>query len=396
MEKSAIDEIKYYEIPIGDTFFLDARKKISTSSNREVHPGRKRDDNKLVSIKLEKICHSPTLFKEAKALRHLKDIERIPNLIWMGEQGKYFILIMDLLGPSLGFLKEKCNGKFSLATTLKISVQLLKILEQIHDKGVIIRYLKPDNMVLGLNENANFVYLIDFGTAKFYIKKGEHIKYVENKYHIKGNRDFISINYHKRIEASRRDDIESLGYNLVNFMKGKLPWTDLNDSKLILQKKIDTSLDELCEGLPGEFKEFIDYARKLEFKERPNYSYLNELLIKAAKNNDIDLDKVEYDWINLKINEKKVKDVSSNEEHKENKIKESENGSEAKDDNNKEKKELINNEKNDELNDKNEDMIKKKELNENIIQEKENSEENKKIIENEIINKENRQEQEKI
>jgi serine/threonine protein kinase len=267
---------------------------------------------------------------------------------------------MDLLGPSLGTLKKKCKGKFSLATTLKISIQLLNILEQIHDKRVIIRYLKPDNMVLGLNENANFVYLIDFGTAKFYIKKGEHIKYVENRYHIKGNRDFIYINYHKRIEASRRDDIESLGYNLVNFMKGKLPWTDLNDSKLILQKKIDTSLDELCEGLPGEFKEFIDYARKLEFKERPNYSYLNELLIKAAKNNDIDLDKVEYDWINLKINEKKVKDVSSNEEHKENKIKESENGSEAKDDNNKEKKELINNEKNDELNDKNEDMIKKK------------------------------------
>ena len=351
MEKSAIDEIKYYEIPIGDTFFLDARKKISTSSNREVHPGRKRDDNKLVSIKLEKICHSPTLFKEAKALRHLKDIERIPNLIWMGEQGKYFILIMDLLGPSLGFLKEKCNGKFSLATTLKISVQLLKILEQIHDKGVIIRYLKPDNMVLGLNENANFVYLIDFGTAKFYIKKGEHIKYVENKYHIKGNRDFISINYHKRIEASRRDDIESLGYNLVNFMKGKLPWTDLNDSKLILQKKIDTSLDELCEGLPGEFKEFIDYARKLEFKERPNYSYLNQLLIKVAKNNGIDIDKVEYDWTNLKINEKEVNNASSNREYKEN-----ENDSESKEDNKKENKELIN----EELSNKYENKIKKK------------------------------------
>ena len=393
MEKSTFDIYEYYEIPIGDAFVLDARTKISTSSNREVHLGRKRDDNKLVSIKLEKICHSPTLFKEAKALMHLKDIQRIPNLIWMGEQGRYFILIMDLLGPSLGSLKKKCNGKFSLATTLKISVQILKILEQIHAKGVIIRYLKPDNMVLGLKDNENFVYLIDFGTAKFYMKKGEHIKYVENKYHIKGNRDFISINYHKRIEASRRDDIESLGYNLVNFMKGKLPWTHLNDSKLILQKKIDTSLDELCEGLPGEFKEFIDYARKLEFKEKPNYSYLNELLIKAAKDNGIDLDKVEYDWTNLKINEKEVKDESSNEEHKENEIKESENGTETKDDNKKENKELIN----DELNDKNEDnSIKKEEIIENNMQEKENSEENKKINANEIISQENRQEEEKM
>ena len=185
-------------------------------------------------------------------------------------------------------------------------------------------------MVLGLNENKNFVYLIDFGTAKFYIKKGEHIAYDDDKNYIKGNRDFISITYHNRIEASRRDDIESLGYNLVNFMKGKLPWTDLNDSKLILQKKSITSLDELCEGLPGEFKEFINYARKLEFKEKPNYSYLNQLLIKAAKNNDIDLDKVEYDWTNLKINEKEVNDASSNGVSKEN-----ENESEAKDDNKK-------------------------------------------------------------
>ena len=394
MEKSKFDIYDYYEIPIGDAFVLDARTKISTSSNREVHLGRKRDDNKLVSIKLEKICHSPTLFKEAKALMHLKDIQRIPKLIWMGEQGRYFILIMDLLGPSLGSLKKKCNGKFSLATTLKISVQILKILEQIHDKGVIIRYLKPDNMVLGLKDNENFVYLIDFGTAKFYMKKGKHIKYVENKYYIKGNRDFISINYHKRIEASRRDDIESLGYNLVNFMKGKLPWTELNDSQLILQKKIDTSLDELCEGLPEEFKEFIDYARKLEFKERPNYSYLNALLIKAGKNNGIDLDKVEYDWTNLKINEKEeAKDAPSNEEHKENEIKESENGSEAKDDNKKENNES----KNEELNDRDEDTIKKKEIKENTtIQEKENSEENKKINVNEIIDQENKQEEEKM
>ena len=80
----------------------------------------------------------------------------------------YFILIMELLGPSLGALKERSNGKFSLVTTLKISIQVLNILEQIHDKGVIIRYLKPDNMSLGLNKNKNFVYLIDFGCKILY------------------------------------------------------------------------------------------------------------------------------------------------------------------------------------------------------------------------------------
>ena len=81
------------------------------------------------------------------------------------------------------------------------------------------------------------------------------------------------------------------------------------------------------------FKEFIKYASKLEFTERPNYYFLKELLIRAANKNEINLDKVEYDWITLerkKIKENKIKnkiDVNQNE------IKESKNGSEEKEDN---------------------------------------------------------------
>ena len=63
-----------------------------------------------------------------------------------------------------------------------------------------------------------------------------------------------------------------------------------------LQKKLETNLDELCEGTPGEFKEFFKHAKNLEFEEKPNYDYLNGLLVNAAKNNGIDLDNVEYDW----------------------------------------------------------------------------------------------------
>ena len=84
-------------------------------------------------------------------------------------------------------------------------------------------------------------------------------------------------------------------------------------------------MEKLCEGLPEQFIEFINYARKLEFKEKPNYSYLNELLNKAAKNNGIDLDKVEYDWTNLKINKKEANNTSSNGDNKENEIKVNEN-----------------------------------------------------------------------
>ena len=206
---------------------------------------------------------------------------------------------------------ESLGKNFSLATTLKISIQVLEIIEQIHEKGIVLRYLKPGNMVIGKKENKDFIYLIDFEIAKKYIKDKSHIPFQEGK-NVKGNRDFISINTHCGEEISRRDDIESLGYNLIYFMKGKLPWSHIEESYKIKQKKIDTSLDELCEGLPDEFKDFIKYARELEFTEKPNYSYLNQLLKKASEKNGIDLNKVKYDWV-IKEEEKKKEKIERKE-----------------------------------------------------------------------------------
>ena len=318
MEELPTYVIRDYEIPIGDTYILDGRKLLYESSLKSIFLGKIRNSNEKVAIKLEKINYSPTLFNEFKFLIRLQDIERISKVIWAGSQGKYNILIMELLGPSLKNLMKFCKGKFTLATTLKISIQVLDILRQIHDKGVLLRYLKPANMVIGSGDKSiKYVYLIDFGLAKLYIRKGKHISYREDKAHIKGNRHFISININNRIQGSRRDDIESLGYNLIYFMKGELPWSEETDSYNILQIKMKTSLDTLCEGLPHEFKEFIDYGRNLGFKDKPDYSYLQKLLIKAAEKNGIDLDKVEYDWV-LKRKEKEDRKKIYEKETKEN------------------------------------------------------------------------------
>jgi len=94
---------------------------------------------------------------------------------------------------------------------------------------------------------------------------------------------------------SRRDDLESLGYNLIYFMKGHLP-LDTSDYDKLKFIKSKISLDKLCEGLPYEFKEFIKYAKQLEFKEKLDYKYLKNLLLNTAKNNNIDINCVKYDW----------------------------------------------------------------------------------------------------
>ena len=390
MDKALFVGLKHHEIPIGESFILNAEEKLGFGSFGDVYSGRIRSNSQPIAIKLEYIHETPTLFNEANILTHLNEIERIPKLIWSGNQGNYNILIMNLLGSSLQNLMKQCQGKFTLATTLKISIQILEILRQIHDKGVILRYLKPGNMVIGIGDYKNFVYLIDFGIAKYYSHYGMHIPYKTHKDYIMGNRHFVSININKKNEASRRDDIESLGYNLVYFMKGILPWSKLRIEEQILFRKINISLELLCEGLPYEFTEFIGYARRLEFTERPNYYYLKELLIQAAKKNGIDLDKVEYDWVILEkkaIEDNKIKngiDVKQiNKDSEEKEINKEEKKKEKLDDNTNENKEET----------KDEDMNENKEVNKKEIKE-ENKKEN--LGDKKKINKEESIEENKI
>jgi serine/threonine protein kinase len=168
--------------------------------------------------------------------------------------------VLELLGPNIGDLLEYSGGKFSLKTTLMLADQMIARLEHIHSKGYIHRDLKPENLAIGVGTRSNVVYLFDFGLAKCYKDKdtGAHIQYFDNKPFL-GTARFASTNAHLGIELSRRDDIESLGYVLIYMSRGNLPWQNLgkgnSDGKYekILQCKLNTSIEQLCKGLPCTF-----------------------------------------------------------------------------------------------------------------------------------------------
>ena len=122
------------------------------------------------------------------------------------------------------------------------------------------RDLKPNNFAIGTGSRSNVIYIIDFGLSKSFKDKltGKHIPFRDNK-QITGTIRFASINAHSGMEQARRDDLESLGYVLIYLIRGLLPWQNLpkvdqkRKNDLILQSKINTSVDRLCTGLPCIF-----------------------------------------------------------------------------------------------------------------------------------------------
>ena len=137
--------------------------------------------------------------------------------------------------------------------------------------------MKPDNFAMGRKGTRNRVYIFDFGLSKKYMSPtGDHVPYREGG-HLVGTARFASINTHRGIEQSRRDDLESLCYTLIYLTKGRLPWQNITgDDKYlkILAKKSEIEPEELCSGIPVEFMNMLKHCRELKFDEEPDYDYL--------------------------------------------------------------------------------------------------------------------------
>jgi serine/threonine protein kinase len=165
---------------------------------------------------------------------------------------------LELLGKSLEDLFNICNRRFSLKTVCVIGIEMMQRIKYVHEKNHIHRDIKPDNFMMGFDKNEDKLYIIDFGLAKKYrssTKKG-HIAFKTGK-NITGTARYCSINTHRGYEQSRRDDLESIGYVLMYFLRGSLPWQGIkcreneDHYEKIYEKKKATSTEELCRGYPG-------------------------------------------------------------------------------------------------------------------------------------------------
>ncbi|XP_020677800.1 casein kinase 1 [Dendrobium catenatum] len=290
---------------IGGKFKLG--RKIGSGSFGELYLGVNIQSGEEVAIKLESVkTKHPQLHYESKLYMVLQGGTGIPHLKWFGVEGEYNVMVIDLLGPSLEDLFNYCNRRLSLKTVLMLADQMVNRVEYMHSRGFLHRDIKPDNFLMGLGRRANQVYIIDYGLAKKYrdLQTHKHIPYRENK-NLTGTARYASVNTHLGVEQSRRDDLESLGYVLMYFLRGSLPWQGLKAGTKkqkydkISEKKMLTPVEVLCKSHPPEFLSYFHYCRSLRFEDKPDYSYLKRLFRDLFIREGYQFDYV-FDWTVLK------------------------------------------------------------------------------------------------
>jgi len=136
------------------------------------------------------------------------------------------------------------------------------------------------------------IYVIDFErSTRWLLEGGNHISFksydtdTDTGYY-GGRVKYMSLNAHNRHELSRRDDLESLWYMVLDLTLGGLPWDGRKKSEEVLPVKLEYPPERLCnghaeeqlsDGVADALLSFIGYVRGLRFEEEPNYQYMRNL-----------------------------------------------------------------------------------------------------------------------
>ncbi|XP_058056032.1 casein kinase I-like [Anopheles bellator] len=260
-----------------------------------------------VAIKIESKIPAPGLILQEYnlylALQGQQGIAQV-YLCETDENRQVQVLIMELLGDSLDSLLTTCGRRFSFPTALQLGMQMIDRIELLHKYGYVHRDIKPQNFVMGCNEKAHIVHLIDYGLAKPFWDSSRK-RHIPDKFvgSFVGTVRYASIHAHQGRELSRRDDLLSLGYMLVKFILGYLPWQNIKafskveKLKKVYQKKLSSTPEILCKNLPTEIFKYMHYCYKLRYTTTPNYNFLRnnfKVLLNQYQSQNGEHD---FDWI---------------------------------------------------------------------------------------------------
>ncbi|KAJ7011884.1 hypothetical protein NC653_002088 [Populus alba x Populus x berolinensis] len=205
----------------------------------------------------------------------------VPLVHYKGQQGDYYVMVMDMLGPSLWDVWNNNINSNLMSTEMVacIAIEAISILEKMHLRGYVHGDVKPENFLLGTpgTPDEKKLFLVDLGLATRWQESstGLHVEYDQKPDVFRGTVRYASVHAHLGRTGSRRDDLESLAYTLIFLLRGRLPWQGYqgeNKGFVVCKKKMAITSEALCCFCPQPFKQFVEYVVNLKFDEEPNYA----------------------------------------------------------------------------------------------------------------------------
>ena len=208
--------------------------------------------------------------EEAKSLirfRFEEGIVQVSTLFY--ENGTAYMVMEYIHGKSLKqYLQEK-NAPLTEAETFRIMMPILKMLEKVHEAGIIHRDISPDNIMLGENGK---VYLIDFGAARMITGAETRSLEVVLK---PGYTPFEQ--YHSRGKMGPWTDVYAVCATMYRMLSGKVPQEALSRLE---EDEVEPlwKLAERKEILPVSKRLSLVIEKGMSLKREDRYPGINELL----------------------------------------------------------------------------------------------------------------------
>ncbi|KRY75103.1 Tau-tubulin kinase 1 [Trichinella pseudospiralis] len=222
------------------------------------------------------------------------------KLYGVGRKASYSYIAMTLVGPNLSSMLKTlgCGANeqatFSMRTAIHVGIEALEAIEDLHRIGFLHRDIKPHNFACGRAPDYRNLYLLDFGLCRNYMRKDGSIRKPRKRVGFRGTFLYASPNALLGMEQSRRDDIWSWYFMLLEITTGKFPWGDFSATHLKNKRKhalvfgvkkteCCSTAPQMAAGAPTEFMNIAGHILSLEYYDAPNYDFLHSCLKNLMK-----------------------------------------------------------------------------------------------------------------
>lgn len=238
-----------------------------------------------VALKVEKKDKNKSiLIFEYNVLQSLKGLKHVCNAHEFVKNSEQNLIVMDLLGANLAKVRKVLETNYSLKIAVQLVIEMLAAIEEVHNRGYIHRDVKASNFVL--SQDYRKVFIVDFGLAKKHLDNSQKPVKQRKTADFRGTVSFASLNAHNNIDLSRRDDLWSLYFVILDFLEEKLEWREnkeytMEEVKGIKHKCLEDPEKHLWIKTKNNqaVKNIFHHIRRLHYADKPDYEGIRQQLL---------------------------------------------------------------------------------------------------------------------